>query len=110
MCVDYDKIGKRIKATREEKKISIKDMSLKLDIPEIYIEELEQGNAKISLAKFIELCNFLDISIYEVLNTKYENINNYMDKELYELIIGCTKKKQKLIYSMVQLMIKTQIA
>lgn len=110
MSIDYNMLGKRIKMTREDKKISIKDIASKLDISEVYIEELEKGEAKISIAKFIELCDFLDISIYEVLNDKSTHINKYMDKELYELIIGCSKKSQKLIYSMVQLMIKTQIA
>ena len=57
----------------------------------------------------MKICDFLNISIYDILNEKSDHIIRYMDKELYELIIKCNLEKQRLICNMVKLLIKTQV-
>ncbi len=109
MNIDFSNIGKRIQATRIENKISQKEMADFLGISLNYISKLENGKTNIDLKTFMKICDFLNISIYDVLNEKSDNIIRYMDKELYELIIKCNLEKQKLIYNMVKLLIKNQV-
>ena len=109
MNMDFSNIGKRIQATRIENKISQKEMADFLGISLNYISKLENGKTNIDLKTFMKICDFLNISIYDVLNEKSDNIIRYMDKELYELIIKCNLEKQKLIYNMVKLLIKNQV-
>ena len=109
MNLNFSNIGKRIQATRIENKISQKQMAEYLGISINYISHLENGKVNIELQNFVKICDFLNISIYDVLNEKNENIINYMDKELYELIIKCNMEKQKLICNMVKLLIKNQV-
>lgn len=109
MSIDFSNIGKRIQATRMENKISQKEMADFLEISLNYISRLENGKTKIELKTFIKICDFLNISIYDVLNEKSDNIIRYMDKELYELIIKCNLEKQRFIYNMVKLLIKNQV-
>lgn len=109
MDMDFSNIGKRIQTTRMENKVSQKEMADYLGISMNYISKLENGKTKIELKTFIKICDFLNISIYDVLNEKSDHIIRYMDKDLYELIIKCNLEKQKLIYNMVKLLIKNQV-
>ena len=109
MNLDFSNIGKRMQETRIQNKITKKQMAEDLGISIKDISNLENGKIDIELEKFITICDFLNISIYDVLNEKNENIIRYMDKELYELIIRCSLEKQRLIYHMVKLMFKNQI-
>ena len=109
MNMDFSNIGKRLQETRMQNKISQKEMAEKLDISISYISQLEKGKVNTEFENFVKICDFLNVSIYEVLNEKNENIIRYMDKELYELIIKCSIKKQKFIYNMVKLLLKNQV-
>ena len=109
MDMDFANIGKRIQATRMENKITQKEMADFLGLSMNYISKLENGKTKIELKTFIKICDFLNISIYDVLNEKTDHIIRYMDKDLYELIIKCNLEKQRFIYHMVKLMLKNQI-
>lgn len=109
MNLDFSNIGKRIQETRIQNKITQKQMAEDLGISIKDISRLENGKIDIELKKFITICDFFNISIYDVLNEKNENIIRYMDKDLYELIIKCNLEKQRFIYHMVKLMLKNQI-
>lgn len=109
MKIDYAVIGKRVRNQREVKKLEIDNISNLLNISKKTIDDLENGIAKISLVDFIRICDLLDISVFDILNIENIEINNCIDKQLYELIIQCNIKKQKLIYNIVNLAIKTQI-
>ena len=109
MNIDFSNIGKRLQETRIQNKITQKQMAKQLGISINYISQLEKGNASAEFEKFVRVCDFLNVSIYEVLNEKNENIMRYMDKELYELIIKCSIEKQKFIYHMVKLLLKNQV-
>ena len=109
MNMDFSNIGKRLQETRIQNKISQKEMAEKLGISTSYIHQLENGKVNAEFEKFVRVCDFLNVSVYEVLNEKNENIMRYMDKELYELIIKCSIEKQKFIYHMVKLLLKNQV-
>ena len=109
MDIDFSNIGRRLQETRIQSKITQKQMSEKLGIPEDSIEKIENGIVNLELKRFIEICEFLNVSVYDVLNNKKENIIRYMDKDLYELIVRCNIEKQKLIYNMVKLLIKNRV-
>lgn len=109
MNMDFSNIGKRIQTTRMENKISQKEMGDFLGISMNYISRLENGKTKVELKTFMKICDFLNISIYDILNEKSDHIIRYMDKELYELIIKCNLEKQRLICNMVKLLIKNQV-
>ena len=109
MYLDFSNIGKRLQQTRINRKITQDQMAEYLEISMNDVENLENGKATIELEKFIKLCDFLNISILDVLNGRNNHIIGYMDKELYELIITCNLEKQKFIYNMVKLLIKDQV-
>lgn len=109
MKIDYAVIGKRVRNQRESKKLEIDNIANLLNISKKTIDDLEDGIAKISLVDFIRICELLEISVFDILNIENREMNNCIDKQLYELILQCNINKQKLIYNIVNLAIKTQI-
>ena len=109
MKIDYAVIGKRIRNQREVKKLEVNNIANLLDISKETIEDLENVIAKISLVNFIKICDLLEISVFDILNIENREMSNCIDNQLYELILQCNINKQKLIYNIVNLAIKTQI-
>ena len=109
MNIDFDNIGKIICNTRKNKLITKKEMAQKVGVSVNYISKVENGKVNMDLIRFIKMCNYLNVSIYDVLNEENKNKMKYMNKELYEIIMKCDKQRQKLIYLMVTLILENQI-
>lgn len=110
MSVDYKKIGRKIEMTIKDRDITVKEISGILNIEATDIIDLKNEIAQITLREFIDLCDILNISIYEIFNPEINDFKPFMDKKLYELIISCSLKKQQLIYNMVELIVNTKFA
>lgn len=102
MNMDFSNIGNMIHQIRVEKNLTVEELAKKLNTSVEFVNDIESGIFDAELLKVIELCDFFNISIYEVLNKKNENKINYIDKNLYELILKCNMEKQKLIYNIVK--------
>lgn len=78
-------VGDNIKRLREEKGISVKEVSEKLEINEPSIRDLENGDfdwhSGFAIGKLIELSELLGLSILELILEKEEGIesNSYKD-------------------------------
>ncbi len=110
MDIDFSNIGRRIQNTRIEQNMTQKQMADFLGISMSYISRLENGRIGVEIENFVKICDCLNISLYDVLSEKNNNIIGYMNKDLYELIMKCNLEKQKIIYDVVKLMIKNQLA
>lgn len=102
MNMDFSNIGNMIHQIRVEKNLTVEELAKKLNMSVEFVNDIENGIFDAELLKVIELCDFFNISIYEVLNKKNENKINYIDRNLYELILKCNMEKQKLIYNIVK--------
>ena len=109
MNINFDNIGKIICNTIKNKLITKKEMAQKVGVSVNYISKVENGKVNMDLIRFIKMCNYLNVSIYDVLNEENKNKIEYMNKELYEIIMKCDKQRQKLIYLMVTLILENQI-
>jgi len=103
MKIDYSVIGQRIKKRRREKHMTIAKLAEILDISEAYIGRVEKGTSTISLKRALEISEILDINIGELLTGVQFHSKEYLNKELYDVLINCSPKKQKLIYSIAKI-------
>ena len=87
MNMDFSNIGNMIHQIRVEKNLTVEELAKKLNTSVEFVNDIESGIFDAELLKVIELCDFFNISIYEVLNKKNENKINYIDKNLYESIL-----------------------
>lgn len=65
--VDYEEIGKNIRKALIESNLSMYDLSKKLEISPLYLSRVERGVSKIKLDELVRICQYLNISIEDVL-------------------------------------------
>nr|WP_302597951.1 helix-turn-helix transcriptional regulator [uncultured Cellulosilyticum sp.] len=61
--MDWIKLGKKIKAAREAKGLSQKDIARLLGVSDAFISQLENGKKKASVDNVIKLSKVLDINV-----------------------------------------------
>lgn len=103
MKIDYKVIGERIKTVRKEKGWSQDYLSEKLDVSIAYLSRVERGSSEINLKRLFEISEILEVPIEYLLNGTATTNKNYLDKELYEILIKCTPEKQRLVYDIAKI-------
>lgn len=68
--IDYVRIGENIRNARKNKHYTQEDMSQRLDVSVAFYSRIERGTSQINLKRLSQICEILDISEGEVLNTE----------------------------------------
>ena len=63
-----EKIGQRIKAIREEKELSQKDISYAADLDRSYIASVENGKRNVSIVNIEKIAHALKVSVHVFFN------------------------------------------
>lgn len=103
MDVDYKIIGQRIKEVRRSKGWSQEKLSEKIDVTTVYISRIERGDSKVNLKRLAQISRVLDTRLEYLIEGTVTDSHNYLDRELYEVLITCTPAKQRLIYNIAQM-------
>lgn len=103
MQIDYGVIGERLKEARKKKGYSQNKLSEIVDVSVVYLSRVEKGSSQINLKRLSELCNVLDVSMAEILTGVEKESKQYLNKELYNVIMDCSPEKQRLIYQIAKL-------
>jgi transcriptional regulator with XRE-family HTH domain len=65
-----ERFGKNLKAKRESRGMSLRDLSYACNIDNSKISKIEQGKINITLATVFELCIGLDVPVTDLLSLK----------------------------------------
>lgn len=102
MEIDYEVIGQRIKKARLEKGLTQERLSEEIDVTTVYISRIERGS-KVNLERLAQIARVLGVTIEYLLTGAATKNENYLDKDLYDILKECTPKKQRLIYNIAQI-------
>lgn len=103
MYIDYELIGRRIKEARRKKGWSQEKLSEEIDVAVAYLSRIETGTAQINLKRLIQISQALEEPIEKLISGTIPTEENYLDKDLYDILIKCTPAKQKLIYNIAKI-------
>ncbi|MCI8384244.1 MAG: helix-turn-helix transcriptional regulator [Clostridia bacterium] len=103
MEIDYQVIGQRIKEARKCKCWSQEKLSEELDVTTVYISRVERGSAQINLKRLVQIGSVLNVSIEYLIGGAMPKNHNYLNRELYEILLNCSPDKQRLIYHIAQI-------
>lgn len=76
-----EKIGQKIKETREAAGLFQKDVYMSLDIKKSTYSDIETGNVSITVENLYKVANFFKISPTVLLDIKESNIQNINDNK-----------------------------
>lgn len=102
MEIDYKLIGQRIREARKKMGWSQERLSEEIDVAVAYISRIERGD-QVNLKRIAQISRALNVSIEYLIAGTATQAENYLDKELYQVLIKCTPEKQKLIYNIAKI-------
>ena len=102
MVIDYEIIGKRIRAERVKQKLTQEDIAEKIETSIAFYSRIETGRAHINLARIIEIADILNVSPGYFITGIEQNSENYLYNDFKMILEKCTPKQQKFIYKMAE--------
>ncbi len=109
MKVDFKLIGDRIKQIRKEKKISQEKLAEQLDVSIAYLSRVERGSSEINLKRIFDIATMLDVPVTYLIQGVSCKEKNYLNKELYDILVKCDEEKQRLIYDIAKIIAETDL-
>lgn len=98
MSIDYFLIGERIKEARKKKGWSQEKLAEEIDVAVTFISRAERGHG-INLKRLAQISEKLEVPLEYLVSGVTIKAENYLTKELGEIIAKCNPEKQRLIYN-----------
>lgn len=102
--MDLSPIGSRIKAARENKKITQEDLAVLLDMSTTHISVIERGVKPPKLETFVRIANVLGVSSDYLLMDIIDNPADVVAGELSELISKLSQKEKEKALTIIRVM------
>lgn len=102
MGIDYKILGKNIKYYRKQKNLTQEQMAEALELSVGFVSQVERGIAKMSLDTLVELCDLLECSAGDILNSAHTNCRDRISEDLLALYEQLPKRDQILFYHMLK--------
>ncbi|WP_300346186.1 helix-turn-helix domain-containing protein [uncultured Oscillibacter sp.] len=99
--IDYKSIGTRIRAVRQEKKLTQEQLAEAVGVGVTHISHIETGNSVPSLQVMVDIINALGCSADELLCVEIEQTRPLLNSWFSELVADCDSTEIKLITDMV---------
>ena len=97
MAIDYESIGKRIKAARTSKQISQEELSRIVYVNNEHISRIESGKVKLSLELIILIANALDVSADDLLTDNLNHSSSPVGTEIHDLLLDCNNDEKAIL-------------
>jgi transcriptional regulator with XRE-family HTH domain len=103
MELDYEMIGKRIKAARNKKGYTQEKLANITGLSQPHIGHVEVGKSKIALPALIKVANALDTTVDALLyDSTLVHVDAY-DKEFKDIVDDCTSAQKEHLLEVVKL-------
>ena len=100
--LDYEEIGKRIRALRKQKNLSQEQLAEKVWISTTHMSHIETGSTKLSLPVLVDLANALEVGTDEILTTEPNRQKAAALAGIEEILGSCTQAQAKIIFEIVK--------
>lgn len=103
--MNYELLGKHIRARRKEKKYTLEQLAEKLDVSTTFIGQIERAKGIPSLETLVKIANVLEISIDSLLfgDLNTQSGNNHFVNKVTELTESFTPKEKELLIENIEI-------
>lgn len=101
MNINYALIGRRVRETRKQQKISQEKLADIADLSVGYISHIETARKKASLSSLIQIANALGITVDELLNGNQLHNPTEYQTDIDLLIADCSLLEKRLIFEVI---------
>jgi len=103
MEIDYKLIGERIKKARTSKGYTQEKLAEEMDVAIAFLSRIERGGVQVNLKRLAQISTILNVPIEKIITGTATSASNYLDKDLYNVLLKCTPAKQRLIYNIAKI-------
>ena len=100
--LNFEKIGKKIKEVRLEKKLTQEYLADAVDVNTSHISNIENNRVKISLPTLVHVCNALNVTVDSVLADEYNDPSSVLEQEILHELRNCPVETQKQILKIIK--------
>lgn len=100
MDINYQKLGMRIKKSRENMGLSQESFSEKADLSTTHISNIENGNSKVSLNSILTIANVLNVTVDFLLRDSIINQANAVKIDLSHIFDDCSDSESDFLLSL----------
>lgn len=95
--LNFERIGKKIKEVRLEKKLTQEYIADIVDVNTSHISNIENNRVKVSLSTLVQICNALNITVDYILAEEYKQPSSAIEQEiLHELNLCSDETKEQI--------------
>lgn len=100
MDINYQKLGMRIKKSRETMGLSQESFAEKADLSTTHISNIENGNSKVSLNSILTIANVLNVTVDYLIRDSIINHTNTVKIDLSHIFDDCSKNETEFLLSL----------
>lgn len=104
MDSEFKEIGARVREARKRLGLSQMELSEQLNISPSHMSDIENGKTNIGLDIFMRLTEALQVSADWLLRTNIPQVNAIQNKEVEDILSGCTRSETKTLIKMMKQM------
>ena len=108
MDTNYKKLGIRIKAVRESKKLTQEQLAEITGLTNNYISNIERNHSKPSIETLLRICNALEVTPDYILMESIYVSKEYIMDEIANKLKKCTNRDIQLISGFISLLLEEQ--
>lgn len=101
--IDYEKLGLKIKAIRQSKKLTQDNLAEMVGCNTSHISNIENNHTKVSLNVLLAIANFLNTSIDYLLSDQYNNSSLALDNEILRAVSELENDKKEKILKIIEI-------
>jgi transcriptional regulator with XRE-family HTH domain len=98
MSINFKIIGRRVKESRLQKRMSQAVLAELTDMSASYICHIETAKKQASLESLVRIANVLGVTVDHLLNGNQANDPTEYITDIIQLIKGCTRYEKRIIY------------
>ena len=100
--LDYEMIGKRIRAERIKKGWQQAELAFRSDVTSAHLSHIETGKTKLALPTIVKIANALSVSVDELLYDSMEQVKVVYDKKIAEELEDCDPAELQAFLEIIQ--------
>lgn len=84
----FEAMLKMLREARVAKELTQEELSSRLGKHRIYINKVESGQRRVDVAELFDICKELDISIYSLIQSTFDNKGSMTEEESPDYLLG----------------------
>jgi len=101
-CLDYYKIGQRIRKLRKAQELSQEQLAEQVGISTTHMSHIETGNTKLSLPVLVDLAEALHATTDELLFDTCISQKPFAIEEIRDILDGCSPAQARIISEIIK--------